>query len=901
MVQTLKPNANPTPQDWHAYPGGRSWQKVNEGTGSHDGDTGYIYADGDGHVVALPLEIGDDPHVHDRHVLRITHRRYKTAGTASISGTTAVLSSDGTDVATFELSPPTGDWVTDEYELTPAEAAAITHYGALTVTITSGTFALGAEPGIYAEHRITAVELEVPAVGSAEASGTATLAGSALAVVIGVAAGVASLAGTATAQPWSQATGTATLAGTATASISGSSPVFTPKVGYDWIPFCSVSSGVPDHQVLRCAYFEGVGTAPPAGRAAIAVPLIESMRFTRQPTEINADDDPLYHTYLMAGFGVWLVSMPPARGDSPLSPVSSATFDLDANPQELGPAYTGNGVTYPAQASLSPAWIATPPPRDPEWLMAWKTFAMFTQWLADGNGEAAGCDMSKMAGRGGSAGGDTLLHVAWAPNLAPQMFPGGTGQDAISTRGVYKALACYITPTWSDIFSLSVSYPRWPDNAPPGDVPAPTLGDADPAIVTQDSALYYGTLSLVNSSNAQLPCYMAYRKASLTGPPYEKANVSHLDVDPHVDWSGRAAKNYFPDAVRLVAYTTACYDAAYYDELVDTDLLGMQAGYDHEVAWMAETLGWDAGLAPTASGTATLYGTATGALTGPGFYERVANIIRAMVGTHVATALGLTVDYDNAPASEPTDTLRVRAAIEYEGADQLDFGGASRPTVRARGALRLDFRAPLEMGEEAAVQAADAARAAFRFNVASPPVIFRAASLEGPSRDAAGWVVTVRIPFHADDVASAVAATPGSTGNTVTFEQMTDLLRARFGTYIETALSVPVQYDNEGQAPVEGARWVRLTLLSGEHAAVGRGTGKTEVRVTGTVVAQVFVPAEMGDQQGWEVVDAIHEQFRQVATGAVVLRTPSVRVVGRDADGPWWQINVSCPFVAVGA
>ena len=56
-----------------------------------------------------------------------------------------------------------------------------------------------------------------------------------------------------------------------------------------------------------------------------------------------------------------------------------------------------------------------------------------------------------------------------------------------------------------------------------------------------------------------------------------------------------------------------------------------------------------------------------------------------------------------------------------------------------------------------------------------------------------------------------------------------------------------------------------------------------------------FDPLEEGDARARELADAVLLNFRAVRDQGVLFKTPSAGAGER--QGPWWTVNVACPFV----
>jgi hypothetical protein len=127
------------------------------------------------------------------------------------------------------------------------------------------------------------------------------------------------------------------------------------------------------------------------------------------------------------------------------------------------------------------------------------------------------------------------------------------------------------------------------------------------------------------------------------------------------------------------------------------------------------------------------------------------------------------------------------------------------------------------------------------------------------------------------------------------FEAIANAVRTRFGTEVEDALSIPVQYDNAPFSKPADSTWIRLSVLPELAFQAEAGSGK-RFHIPLRAVAQIFVPIETGDQVALELADSITSSFRATTASNVTYRTPSVTNVGR--VDRWHQVNVSIPAYA---
>jgi len=89
--------------------------------------------------------------------------------------------------------------------------------------------------------------------------------------------------------------------------------------------------------------------------------------------------------------------------------------------------------------------------------------------------------------------------------------------------------------------------------------------------------------------------------------------------------------------------------------------------------------------------------------------------------------------------------------------------------------------------------------------------------------------------------------------------------------------------------------WVRFSInfSDSQQVEVAAPSANTH-RHLGLAIAQVFIPADESDTDGWAIANFIADQFRGVIASGVRFQTPTFRVAGRTDN--WWQINVICPY-----
>ena len=123
-------------------------------------------------------------------------------------------------------------------------------------------------------------------------------------------------------------------------------------------------------------------------------------------------------------------------------------------------------------------------------------------------------------------------------------------------------------------------------------------------------------------------------------------------------------------------------------------------------------------------------------------------------------------------------------------------------------------------------------------------------------------------------------------------------LAQTIGAHAEAVTSVAsgdlfLQHDNVKYSPENKKHWARLSIREGE--SVTRTLGATDRRTVGVVIIQLFAPLDRGDGKLRGYADEFKTAFQSVSlAGGIWFREPSLNVIGR--RGPWWQLNVECPF-----
>lgn len=284
-----------------------------------------------------------------------------------------------------------------------------------------------------------------------------------------------------------------------------------------------------------------------------------------------------------------------------------------------------------------------------------------------------------------------------------------------------------------------------------------------------------------------------------------------------------------------------------------------------------------------------------GAELGP--WETLSNIVRARVDEEVATPLGLSAAYDNAPFTVPTATY-LRVSVRSDAAEQITI--ASAHAYRKSGEAIVSILAPLGEGDGPSLTIAAAVVAAMR-GVTVNQVTFEAprivvvqrGSIEHPGiREGSRWRTDVRMRFRADFTLDRIA---GSEPTTLDLASAAAVLRSRFHEVATTLHSVTVQYDGEEQVEQDPTGlWARFTVLHGDQRAVEHVGASRLYRTVGLGSALIFVPLEAGEREALRLADQIADHFRSVSDRGVTFKTPLVS--GTQRAGAWWQVVVTCPF-----
>lgn len=111
---------------------------------------------------------------------------------------------------------------------------------------------------------------------------------------------------------------------------------------------------------------------------------------------------------------------------------------------------------------------------------------------------------------------------------------------------------------------------------------------------------------------------------------------------------------------------------------------------------------------------------------------------------------------------------------------------------------------------------------------------------------------------------------------------------------------IEVEWPNKAFDKPQEQPWLRFTTVRQRGQQIETGSTKSTMRVYGSLIVQVFVPADQGDQPALELADNIGNLYRQQVlkfpdgSGHVRMRVPVVVNVGR--TDMYWQVNVVIPF-----
>lgn len=257
-------------------------------------------------------------------------------------------------------------------------------------------------------------------------------------------------------------------------------------------------------------------------------------------------------------------------------------------------------------------------------------------------------------------------------------------------------------------------------------------------------------------------------------------------------------------------------------------------------------------------------------------YRRIARSCRNTFKSLVATPLSLVVQYANERAIDGA----VLFEVDFEDTAQIQIPN----TFRTTGKLRITIFAPIGAGEpyQALYQLLDSVFTDKTYDV----IYFYAPSIAEKVTEDKWYRMVITVPFKATETVTQQANVSAGTKDVY---QASSVLRQRI---VAKFPSLQIQRDNMLFTPPSGTLWARWHILFGESKRAASGT----VRHIGLVKCSLFDLLEIGDDNILSMADDIAEMFRTLTDTGVVLRTPSVRTLGR--SDKWWQVNVTCPFFA---
>jgi hypothetical protein len=275
-----------------------------------------------------------------------------------------------------------------------------------------------------------------------------------------------------------------------------------------------------------------------------------------------------------------------------------------------------------------------------------------------------------------------------------------------------------------------------------------------------------------------------------------------------------------------------------------------------------------------------------------GFHETVSNWVRTQASETIATGtLAGKVQYDNSPAVTPLGGPNALVSVRFTDMTIQSIGPLVG--VRKDGELVVTLRYPIELGDAVILAKANAISEDFMGATVPVDVEFYGPSVGRLGLGGGYYEIDVRAPFYRLHSPERPVGDPASPA--ASWDEIADVVRARFKLDVADVLALPTAYDNAPNPSSGGVRWARWTVLPGLRRRVETPGG---YRSGGVAIASVFVPTEGGDAPAYRVADKVYESFTAVTDTGVSFGIPNVRTIGRTGTSPWWQVNVDCPFSA---
>ena len=293
-------------------------------------------------------------------------------------------------------------------------------------------------------------------------------------------------------------------------------------------------------------------------------------------------------------------------------------------------------------------------------------------------------------------------------------------------------------------------------------------------------------------------------------------------------------------------------------------------------------------------------------ITVPGVYSQVSQAIRNRIGSFVETELAMPVVWPNENQnSVPAfgENIWCQVQISHRQTDMIGWGdrGGDGHLYRLSGEAALEFRVPVQSGDNALLTNIDSARAGFDpgpvgegiGRVFYDPPYLANYGQDFDSADGTQWFRgDLILPWNAT---RAIAIDNDILGEQSrrTYNTLADAVRVRFGTLVEDVQDVTVVYDNSPTEPPNDEQWVHFTTKIGRGEVIEQGP-TPNTRTPGVSRATILSPLGAGTADSLALAEAIVLRFLSVSDSRVFFDVPSVVTLGR--RGQWWQTNVDLPF-----